>query len=46
MHNTALLTDTSDILKAIADITANILPVDDMSTLSIDESLPELDDEE
>lgn len=45
-HNLALLDDNTDLLRAIADIATNLLPVVDMALLTLDDSLPELNDED
>ena len=45
-HNLAITEDTDDLLRAIADISSNLLPVIDMAHLAIDDSLPDLNDED
>ena len=45
-HNLALLDDNTDLLRAIKDITSNLLPVADMALLTLDVAAPDLDDED
>lgn len=45
-HNLAITEDTNVLLRAIADISSNLLPVIDMAHLTIDDSLPDLNDED
>jgi hypothetical protein len=43
-HNIALLDDNTDLLRAIADIATNLLPVVDMASLTLDDTMPELNE--